>query len=73
MIGFDIVKRRGEYDPDPEATKRVTANALANGLVLLSCGVHGNAIRILVPLTVPEDVLEQGMQRLELALIAARA
>jgi len=72
MIGFDIVKRRGEYEPDPEATKRVTANALAHGLVLLSCGVYGNAIRILVPLTVTEEILEQGLQILELALVAAR-
>lgn len=71
MIGFDIVKRRGEYEPDPDATKRVTSAALANGLILLSCGVHANAIRILVPLTVSDEILNDGLRRLELALVMA--
>jgi 4-aminobutyrate aminotransferase/(S)-3-amino-2-methylpropionate transaminase len=72
MIGFDIVKSRGAYEPDAEAAKRVTTAALAEGLVLLSCGVYGNAIRILVPLTVSDGVLDEGMGKLERALIAAR-
>jgi 4-aminobutyrate aminotransferase/(S)-3-amino-2-methylpropionate transaminase len=72
MIGFDIVKSRGAYEPDADATKRVTAAALAEGLILLSCGVYANAIRVLVPLTVSDAVLEEGLARLEKALIAAR-
>ncbi len=72
MIGFDIVKNRGSYEPDADATKRVTTAALAEGLILLSCGVYSNAIRILVPLTVSDAVLEEGLERLEKALIAAR-
>ncbi|MFC7397883.1 4-aminobutyrate--2-oxoglutarate transaminase [Chelatococcus sp. GCM10030263] len=72
MIGFDIVREHGAYQPDPEATKRVTQAALAEGLVLLSCGVFGNVIRILVPLTVPDAILEEGLQKLERALVAAR-
>ena len=73
MIGFDIVKSRGAYEPDAEATKRVTAAALEEGLVLLSCGVHANAIRILVPLTVSDAVLDEGLGMLERALVAAHA
>jgi len=73
MIGFDIVKSRGAYEPDADATKRVTAAALKEGLVLLSCGVHANAIRILVPLTASDAVLDEGMAKLERALIAAAA
>lgn len=72
MIGFDVVKSHGGYEPDADATKRVTAAALDAGLVLLSCGVFYNAIRILVPLTVTEDVLEDGLKALETALVAAR-
>jgi 4-aminobutyrate aminotransferase/(S)-3-amino-2-methylpropionate transaminase len=68
MIGFEIFKERGGTEPDPEATKRVTALALEHGLVLLSCGVFGNVIRILVPLTVQDDVLEEGLKMLEAAL-----
>jgi 4-aminobutyrate aminotransferase/(S)-3-amino-2-methylpropionate transaminase len=72
MIGFDIVKSHGAYEPDAEATKRVTTAALDAGLILLSCGVHANVIRILVPLTVSDAVLEDGLKALETALIAAR-
>ena len=50
----------------------VIAAALENGLILLSCGVHGNTIRILVPLTASDTLLDDGMDRLEHALTAAR-
>jgi 4-aminobutyrate aminotransferase/(S)-3-amino-2-methylpropionate transaminase len=70
MIGFEIFKERGGTEPDAEATKRVTAAALREGLVLLSCGVFGNVIRVLVPLTVEDSVLEEGLGMLEKALAA---
>ncbi|MDE3116794.1 MAG: aminotransferase class III-fold pyridoxal phosphate-dependent enzyme, partial [Pseudomonadota bacterium] len=72
MIGFDIVKFRGAYDPDPDTAKRVTAAAHKEGLILLSCGVYGNVIRILVPLTASDGLIEEGMVRLERALAVAR-
>ncbi len=71
MVAFDIVKSRGTEEPDAEATKRVTAAALAEGLVLLSCGVHANTIRILMPLTISDEILAEGMGKLEKALVAA--
>ncbi len=72
MIGFDIVKTRGTYEPDADATKKVTTFAQQNGLILLSCGVYGNVIRILVPLTVSDAVLDEGLATLEAALVAAK-
>ncbi len=69
MVGFEIFKERGGTEPDAEATKRVTARALEHGLVLLSCGVFSNVIRILVPLTVQDTVLEEGLGMLEQALL----
>ncbi len=71
MVAFDIVKSRGAEEPDADATKRVTAAALAEGLVLLSCGVHANTIRILMPLTISDAILAEGMGKLEKALMAA--
>jgi 4-aminobutyrate aminotransferase/(S)-3-amino-2-methylpropionate transaminase len=68
MIAFDIVKARGGHEPDPDATKRVTAKALENGLVLLSCGIYGETIRILVPLTVSDTILSEGLDKLQAAL-----
>jgi 4-aminobutyrate aminotransferase/(S)-3-amino-2-methylpropionate transaminase len=68
MIGFEIFASRGGTEPDAEATRRVTAKALGEGLILLSCGVYGNVIRVLVPLTVQDDVLDEGLHMLERAL-----
>ncbi len=70
MIGFEIFRERGGTEPDAEATRRVTASAMQEGLVLLSCGVFANVIRVLVPLTVQDEVLEEGLDKLERALAA---
>ena len=68
MVGFDIVKERGAFEPDAETTKRVTGKALEQGLVLLSCGTNFNVVRILVPLTAEDAVLDEGLGMLEEAL-----
>jgi 4-aminobutyrate aminotransferase/(S)-3-amino-2-methylpropionate transaminase len=68
MVAFDIVKERGRFDPDPETTKAVTARALDNGLVVLSCGVNANVIRILVPLTAADRTVDEGLDILEQAM-----
>lgn len=72
MVAFDIVTEPGTHEPDAAATKRVTAAALEAGLVLLSCGVFGNTIRILNPLTISDAVLDEGLDLLEAALKTAR-
>jgi 4-aminobutyrate aminotransferase/(S)-3-amino-2-methylpropionate transaminase len=51
-------------------TKKVIAKARENGLILLSCGVYGNAIRLLVPLTVSDKQLDEGLDLLEQSLAA---
>ena len=54
--------------PDADTTKRVQAAALARGLLLLTCGVYGNVIRFLFPLTIEDEVFEEGLVALEAAL-----
>lgn len=70
MVAFDIVKDRASREPDPAATKHVVQRAHENGLILLSCGTNANTIRILVPLTVEDAVLGDGLDILEQALAA---
>ncbi|MCL7870586.1 4-aminobutyrate--2-oxoglutarate transaminase, partial [Klebsiella pneumoniae] len=41
-------------EPSPEFTRQVQQKAQENGLLLLSCGVYGNVIRFLYPLTIPD-------------------
>ena len=54
--------------PDPDAVKAVTTKAAELGLILQSCGYWGNTIRLLAPLTIPEEQLEEGLNMLEAAL-----
>ena len=70
MIAFDIVKERGGEAPDAEMTKRVTQRAAEEGLILLSCGTSFNTVRILVPLTAQDEIINEGLDKLELALSA---
>jgi len=57
--------------PLPDATKRVQDRALEHGLLLLSCGVNGNVLRFLFPLTIEDAVFEEGLGLLATALLAA--
>jgi 4-aminobutyrate aminotransferase/(S)-3-amino-2-methylpropionate transaminase len=70
MVAFDIVSATGE--PDAAATKRTIQAALEDGLVLLSCGIHGNTIRVLNPLTISDAILAEGLDKLGRALAAAK-
>jgi 4-aminobutyrate aminotransferase/(S)-3-amino-2-methylpropionate transaminase len=70
MVAFDLLAARGGDEPDGAAAKRVTARALERGLVLLSCGIHGETIRLLMPLTASDAVIDEGMAILEEALSA---
>jgi 4-aminobutyrate aminotransferase len=60
-------------EPTPDLAKTVTSAARDRGLVLLSCGIYGNVIRILVPLTIDDALLERGLDLLEESLGDARA
>ena len=70
MVAFDILKDRGSNEPDAEATRRVTRLAHENGLILLSCGTSSNTIRILVPLTASDEIVDEGLGILARALEA---
>lgn len=54
--------------PDADFTKLVQQRALEAGLLLLSCGVYGNVIRFLFPLTIEDAVFEEGLAILQRAL-----
>jgi 4-aminobutyrate aminotransferase/(S)-3-amino-2-methylpropionate transaminase len=71
MIGFDLVKDATTGEPDGAAAKVVTARALERGLIILSCGAQGETIRILVPLTISDATLQEGLLMLEQALSAS--
>jgi 4-aminobutyrate aminotransferase/(S)-3-amino-2-methylpropionate transaminase len=71
MVALELVKNRRADLPDAELTRAVVQAAGRRGLILLSCGLYSNVIRILAPLTIPEAQLEEGMALLEQSLLEA--
>ena len=73
MVAVELFKNGDLHQPDADLTKRVCAEAIKRGLVMLSCGTYGNVLRILVPLTVPDAQLAEGLGLLAEAFDAATA
>lgn len=63
--------RHPDGRPDADFTKRVQAHALEKGLILLTCGMDGNVLRFLFPLTIEQAVFDEALVILETALTAA--
>lgn len=61
MVAMELVKNGDPHSPDPELTKELVKRAGAKGLVLLSCGLYGNVIRFLVPLTASDAIVSEGL------------
>ena len=68
MIAVELVEDGDPARPAAELTKRLVARAYEAGLVLLSCGVNGNVIRLLPALTIPDAHLDEGLDILERCL-----
>lgn len=68
MVALELNDASGK--PDAEAVKRVQARALEQGLILLSCGVYGNVLRFLYPLTIPDAQFDRALEILSDALAA---
>jgi len=61
MSAIEFVHNGDADRPDPELTKAVAAEALTEGVVLLTCGVRGNVIRFLPPLTIDPELLAEAL------------
>jgi 4-aminobutyrate aminotransferase/(S)-3-amino-2-methylpropionate transaminase len=71
MLALELVEDRETQDPAPGLAADTTAAARERGLVLLSCGLYGNVIRILVPLVIGDEDLDRGLEILEESLAVA--
>ncbi|MCF1707272.1 4-aminobutyrate--2-oxoglutarate transaminase [Tabrizicola sp. J26] len=71
MVAVEFGKP-GTHEPDAGFTGRVRVEALKRGLILLTCGVYGNVIRFLAPITIPDAHFAEAMDILEEAIAAAR-
>jgi 4-aminobutyrate aminotransferase/(S)-3-amino-2-methylpropionate transaminase len=73
MVGMELVQDRQSKAPDKALTAKLQAAALERGVILLSAGSYGNTVRVLAPLTTPDDVLDEGLDVIEQALNAVVA
>lgn len=65
MTSVEIVKDREGKEPDKELTGRILEEAHKRGLILMSAGLYGNILRILSPLVITDEQLNEGLAVLE--------
>jgi 4-aminobutyrate aminotransferase len=73
MLALELVEDRETKAPASGLAGATVAAARERGLLLLSCGLYGNVIRILAPLVIGDEDLEHGLELLEESLVAASA
>ena len=71
MVAMELVQDGDAGKADAALAKALCVKALEGGLILLSCGVRGNVIRILVPLTIDFAHLDEGLGILATAFEAS--
>jgi len=73
MVAIELCKAGDLQQPDADLAKRLVAEATKRGLILLSCGTYGNVIRILVPLTASDGIVNEGLSIMNASLAAIQA
>jgi len=73
MAGMELVRDRKTKEPADTETARILALAREKGLILLRSGPHHNVIRTLMPLTIPDEQLDEGLDILGSSLAEVTA
>src|SRR6266508_1931864 len=68
MAGMELCRDRGTKERADKETANILAVAREKGLIILRCGAHHNVIRTLMPLTIPDEQLEEGLDILGASL-----
>jgi 4-aminobutyrate aminotransferase/(S)-3-amino-2-methylpropionate transaminase len=73
MVAMELVRNKDPAQPEADLTRALVQAAARHGLLILSCGIYGNVIRFLAPLTIPDALLNEGLEKLEGALAEVSA
>ncbi|UYV19739.1 4-aminobutyrate--2-oxoglutarate transaminase [Halomonas qaidamensis] len=68
MAAFELVSNKTDRTPNAELAAALCKKAREEGLILLSCGMYGNTIRFLMPVTIEDSVLNEGLDIIESCL-----
>lgn len=71
MCAIELVKDRHSKEPNKELTDLIIKEANKRGLLLLNAGIFSNVIRLLMPIIITDDQLEEGLDILEQSIEAA--
>ena len=71
MVAVEFFHDGDHARPAADLVKAIVAEALKRGLLLLSCGIYGNVLRLMVPLTIEQNVLDEGLDILAASIEAA--
>ncbi len=61
MVAMELVRDGDPHAPDADLTRALVKRAAEKGLVILSCGLYGNVVRFLVPLTASDAIVREGL------------
>jgi 4-aminobutyrate aminotransferase/(S)-3-amino-2-methylpropionate transaminase len=70
MVAIELFEGNDVHRPNAALTRKVVAEAARRGLVLLSCGTYGNVIRVLVPLTASDALIDEGLAIIDASFAA---
>jgi 4-aminobutyrate aminotransferase-like enzyme len=62
MVAVEFCQDGDPRRPAPELTRALVAAGRERGLLLLGCGSYGNVLRLMMPLTIPLAVLDEGLE-----------
>jgi len=71
MVAVEFVEDRKTKKPAAAFYERIQKEAFDRGVVLVRAGLYGNVLRVLAPLTIPEDLLDQALDRIDEAIAAS--
>jgi len=70
MLLFELVKDRETKEPAPEHTLRIIKHSVAEGLLLIRAGLYSNCVRLLPPLVITDEQLDEAFDVIEESLQA---
>lgn len=68
MMGMEFVRDPTTKEPAKEACTAVVQECLCNGVIIPSAGVYGNVLRLLLPLVITDEQLNEGLDVLDAAI-----
>jgi 4-aminobutyrate aminotransferase / (S)-3-amino-2-methylpropionate transaminase / 5-aminovalerate transaminase len=65
MLAFELVSDKAKRTPNMDATGRIVKEAFKRGLLIIRAGLYGNCVRTLMPLTISDEQMKEGLDLLE--------